>query len=237
MSNEGVIAVERALSILDCFKIGAERLSLAEITERVPLHKTTVFRLLNSLCRSGYVTRSVDGVYALGPRVLYLARVYEKGFQLADVVMASLRKLSESTGESAAYYIPTGNAGQRLCLFRHQPTEGLLSQVVAGSVMPPDESSTGRVFKTWFSANPRPPESLPYASRGVRDPYTSSWCVPVLGGDDVFVGALTVAGPTVRVQNKNAAEIEQNLMDAVRGLSANLGASAEMLDAVYVQGI
>lgn len=233
MSNEGVAAVERALAVLDCFRIGSERLSLAQISEQVNLHKTTVFRLLNSLCRSGYVAKSTDGSYTLGARVLYLARVYEKGFQLADVVMATLRALSVKTGESAAYYVASGDDGNRLCLFRYQPTEGLHSQVVAGSVMKPDESSTGRVFQTWFAPRPRSPEPLPYFSCGARDPYTSSWCVPVLGSDDVFVGALTVAGPSVRIQQKDALHMKALIMEAARELSTNLGASAELRDAVY----
>lgn len=83
MSNDGVVAVERALAVLDCFKPGDERLGLAEFAARLPLHKTTIFRLLNSLARCGYVLREPDGRYSLGPRVLYLARVYERGFNLS----------------------------------------------------------------------------------------------------------------------------------------------------------
>src|SRR5690606_17341902 len=118
MSNDGVIAVERALSVLDCFKPGDEKLSLAQFAERLPLHKTTIFRLLNSLVRGGYAVRGVDGRYALGPRVLFLGRVYQRSFDLSGVVMPVLEQLSSDTGESTAYYVEGDESGTRLCLFR-----------------------------------------------------------------------------------------------------------------------
>jgi len=233
MSNDGVIAVERALSVLDCFKPGAEHLSLADFATRLPLHKTTIFRLLNSLARCGYVVREPGGNYGLGPRVLYLARVYERGFDLSAVVMPILERLSAQTGESAAYYVEGGEPGQRLCLFRHQPHEGLHSQVIAGSVMPPDLSSTGRVFSIWAQGKPRGDERLPLFSCGARDPYTSSWSIPILGGDDRFVGALTIAGPSARLKTVNAARFEALIMEHAQELSTRLGASSEMREALY----
>ncbi|CAB3929361.1 hypothetical protein LMG6000_00413 [Achromobacter insolitus] len=237
LSNDGVVAVERALSVLDCFRPGAEHLALADFAQRLPLHKTTIFRLLNSLARCGYVVREADGRYGLGPRVLFLARVYERGFDLSAVVMPILEKLSADTGESAAYYVEGGEPGQRLCLFRHQPHEGLHSQVIAGSVMPPDKSSTGQVFAIWAQGTQqRADTDLPIFSCGARDPYTSSWSVPVIGQDDLFVGALTVAGPSERLKTVDAARFEALILDRADELSRRLGASTEMRGVLYGRG-
>jgi len=233
MSNDGVVAVERALSVLDCFKPGAEHLSLADFAARLPLHKTTIFRMLNSLARRGYVVREADGRYSVGPRVLYLARVCERGFDLSEVVMPVLEKLSAQTGESAAYYVEGGEPGQRLCLFRHQPHEGLHSQVLAGSVMPPDRSSTGRVFAIWAQGEMRSEPRLPLFSCGMRDPYTSSWSVPVIGDDDRFAGALTIAGPSERLKTVDAARFEALILARADELARRLGASAGMRDTLY----
>jgi len=233
MSNDGVVAVERALSVMDCFRPGAEHLSLADFANRLPLHKTTIFRLLNSLARCGYVVREPDGRYGLGPRVLFLARVYERGFDLEAVVMPVLERLSADTGESAAYYVEGGEPGQRLCLFRHQPHEGLHSQVIAGSVMPPDKSSTGQVFAIWAQGEQRDQVRLPIFSCGARDPYTSSWSVPVIGQEDRFVGALTIAGPSVRLKTVDAASFEALILERADELSRRLGASSDMRDVLY----
>ncbi|WP_191579334.1 IclR family transcriptional regulator [Achromobacter insolitus] len=233
MSNDGVVAVERALSVMDCFRPGAEHLSLADFANRLPLHKTTIFRLLNSLARCGYVVREPDGRYGLGPRVLFLARVYERGFDLEAVVMPVLERLSADTGESAAYYVEGGEPGQRLCLFRHQPHEGLHSQVIAGSVMPPDKSSTGQVFAIWAQGERRDQVRLPIFSCGARDPYTSSWSVPIIGQEDRFVGALTIAGPSVRLKTVDAASFEALILERADELSRRLGASSDMRDVLY----
>lgn len=235
MSNEGVTAVERALAVLDCFKPGAEKLTLAEFAERLPLHKTTIFRLLNSLVRCAYVVRHKDGRYSLGPRVLYLGRVYQRGFQMSEVVMPVLEKLSKATGESAAYYVEGGHEGSRLCLFRHQPHEGLHSRVLAGSVMPPDDSSTGRVFKKWVQLLPLEDAPLPYFSSGMRDPYTSSWSLPIIGEEDQFTGALTLAGPTERLRHADADLFQRLVLDAAMELSARLGASRASRESLYSQ--
>ena len=232
MGNDGVVAVERALSILDCFTPQAPTLTLAELAARSPLHKTTIFRMLNSLERMGYVVRSREGVFALGPRVLYLGRVYERSFDLAKVVMPVLIDLMNATGESASYYVPQAQ-GSRLCLFRSQPLEGLHSQVLAGSVMPPDHSSTGRVFKIWDQLAPRGEETLPFFSSGMRDPYSASWSIPIFGSEDRFVAALTLAGLSERIRKLDAAHMSTLLREAARTLSMRLGASRQALDLVY----
>src|SRR5690606_41584456 len=60
-------------------------------------------------------------------------------------------------------------------------------------------SDLGLVFKKWSHLQEACGDPLPYFSSGVRDPYTSSWSVPVIGSEDQFVGALTIAGPTERL--------------------------------------
>ena len=54
-TSDGVIAVTRALQILEAFRIGERHLSLAEISRRTRLHNTTVLRLARTLALSGYM--------------------------------------------------------------------------------------------------------------------------------------------------------------------------------------
>ncbi|WP_420227171.1 IclR family transcriptional regulator [Pigmentiphaga litoralis] len=232
MSNDGVTAVERALAVLDCFKVGADRLSLADLSARLPLHKTTIFRLLNSLVRTRYVVRHDDGRYALGPRVLYLGRVYERSFRLGDMVLPALKALSKESGETASYYVPS--EGQRLCLFRLQPTEGVHDQLVAGSLLDIDDSATGQIFHVWVRGDRRmaTPDELPTHSSGLYNPFTTSWAVPVFGDQDQFVGALTLTGLAPRVEPE-AERHKATLMKHGRTLSATLGASESWCDTIY----
>ena len=131
MGNEGVVAVEKALALLDCFRPGDESLTLTALAQLSGYHKTTVYRLMNSLERMNYVVRHEDGNYALGPRLLYLGKLYEQSFHLSRVVQPELQALSLASQESASWYVLEG--GQRLCLFRAEASHGLRHSNLPGS--------------------------------------------------------------------------------------------------------
>lgn len=60
---------QKAFDVLEAFR-SSEELSLAEISERVGLNKSRVFRLLHTLVEHGYVERSWDGTGVLGLKIL-----------------------------------------------------------------------------------------------------------------------------------------------------------------------
>ena len=65
-----VEAVSKALDVLEVFR-HAEELSLAEISDRLGLNKSRVFRLLHTLVERGYVDRTVDSTrFVLGLKLL-----------------------------------------------------------------------------------------------------------------------------------------------------------------------
>jgi DNA-binding IclR family transcriptional regulator len=70
-------AVERALELLAAFSITEPELSLTELSCRLGLNASTVFRLLATLQARGYVEQSPDnGRYRLGPACLGPSSVY-----------------------------------------------------------------------------------------------------------------------------------------------------------------
>jgi DNA-binding IclR family transcriptional regulator len=235
MSNEGVTAVERALSLLDCYGPGRSALSLAEFAAIVPLHKTTIFRLLNSLERMNYVVKGSDGRYSLGPRALYIGTVYATSFSLEKVVRPELQVLGEETRESASFYIEA--PGGRMCLYRTEPQVGLRDHILAGTVFSPDKSATGLVFERKEALeNGTCEDTLPYATVGVRDRYTSSFSIPVFGGDDKFAGALTLSGPTARISVSDKHTLAACLTKSADKIARALGASQARRNTVYRAG-
>jgi IclR family KDG regulon transcriptional repressor len=70
-------AVERALELLEAFSIAEPEFSLTELSGRLGLNTSTVFRLLATLQGRGYVEQSPEnGRYRLGPACLRLGSVY-----------------------------------------------------------------------------------------------------------------------------------------------------------------
>lgn len=70
-------AVERALELLEAFSVAEPEFSLTELSGRLGLNTSTVFRLLATLQSRGYVEQSPEnGRYRLGPASLRLGSVY-----------------------------------------------------------------------------------------------------------------------------------------------------------------
>ncbi|CAB3743742.1 IclR family transcriptional regulator [Paraburkholderia rhynchosiae] len=234
MGNEGVVAVEKALSLLDCFKPGAESQSLAMLAQASGMHKTTVYRLMNSLERMGYVVRAQSGNYSLGHRVLYLGKLYEQSFHLSTVVEPALHALAAVTKESASYYVHDN--GQRLCLFRVEPSEGLRETRLAGTTLPLDDTAISQVIRFWGLGEPiydKPP-GLPIFTAGARDVHTAAFAVPIFGAGDKFMAALTLSGPASRLSAAHTSgELDRPQLDAAADLSRKLGASVALCEKIY----
>lgn len=194
MAEERVEAVERALSILDCFDGEAESLSLAELARGTGFYKSTILRLAASLERFGYLVRQDDGRFRLGASLWRLGSLYRRGFALAEHVRPELRRLVDATGETASYYVRDGDS--RVCLYRLNSPRAARHHLTEGQRLRLDAGATAKVL-TAFS-NPRTNGEVRAAghaiSIGERDPDVAAVAVPVLDADGRLRGALSVSG-------------------------------------------
>ena len=234
MGNEGVIAVEKALALLDCFKPGEEALSLTALSQLSGYHKTTVYRLMNSLERMHYVVRRDNGIYTLGPRLLYLGKLYEQSFHLASVVQPELHALAHATRESASWYVI--EEGQRLCLFRAEASEGLRETRLPGTSLPLDNSAIGQVLRHWGMGEALvvDDDALPLYTAGVRDPHIAGFALPVFGSGEKLVAALALTGPTSRLTPARREEgVGKSMRESAMKLSIRLGAKKAWCEQFY----
>ncbi len=237
MGNDGVAAVEKALSLLDCFRPGKEKLALAALAQASGMHKTTVYRLMNSLERMGYVVRAESGEYALGARLLYLGKLYEQSFHLSTIVEPALHALAAQTRESASYYVLDN--GQRLCLFRAEPSEGLRETRLPGTALPLDDTAISHVIRFWGVGEPiyDTLPSFPWFTSGARDTHTAAFATPVFGAGDRFMAALTLSGPASRLNAAHeTGELIEPQLRAASDLSRKLGASLAFCEQMYARG-
>lgn len=236
MSNKGVAAVEKALSLLDCFQPGKESLSLAVLAKATGIPVTTVYRLMNSLERMSYVVRSREGVYSLGHRLHYLGRLYEQSYRLSAVVEPMLRELAMETGASASYSVV--ERGRWLCLFRVDPAEGLRITRVPGDLRDFDNTPTSDVLRYWGLKEPvfdRFP-TLPIFKSGARNVHTAASAMPIFGAGDQFLAALTLSGAasSLEAARTDGSSVAQHV-GAAMDLSRRLGASAKLCERIYIQ--
>lgn len=223
----GVDAVDRALSLLACFGDGETALSLHELSERTTLYKSTILRLATSLERAGYLVRMADKTFALGPELMRLGMLYQRGFRLDRHVRPVLRELVRETGESASFFRREGPV--RICLFREDSSLPIRDHIREGDALALDKGAAGHVL-TFFSSTRLDADAratlmarLPLVSYGERDAETAAASVPVFAGNRQLAGALTVSGPRTRFTPEKVEGMGQALIAAGRELTAILG--------------
>jgi len=213
-ASSGVSAVERALAILTAFRHGDRALSLAELSERTGLAKSTILRHTVSLQQYGLLARLPEGNYRLDVETLRLGTTYQHAFSLQDYVMPVLEQLAEFSGETATFYVPHGD--ERLCLFRVEGPSQIRLRVQPGEVRPMDGSAIAQVLRRYASGPVRDQagDGIVLYSSGVTDPHTASLATPVFGINAALIGAVAIAGPATRLTHESAQKLKEPLSDA-----------------------
>lgn len=229
----GVEAVERGLTILSAFQEGAQDLSLAEISRRTGLYKSTILRIAASLEAMRFLARGPDGVFRLGPELWRLGSLYRRSFDLGEYVRPVLRGLVAETRETASFYVRDGD--QRICLYRMNSPRAARHHLDEGVRLPLDRGAAGRVLLAGArdapAAAPRaearhesgtPARAGLAISRGERDPEVGAVAVPVIDAAGHLRGALSVSTLLTRLTAETEAAIGEALVAGTRRLTATL---------------
>jgi DNA-binding IclR family transcriptional regulator len=93
-------SIGRALDVLDCFN-GKAPLALKEISKSTGLPESTLFRVLLTLEKHGYLRQAMDGTYQLAPKLRF-GWLVEQGNALRDKVRPELERLAQRFNETAS---------------------------------------------------------------------------------------------------------------------------------------
>lgn len=224
----GVIAVTRALRLLEAFAVSESHLSLAELSRRCQLHKTTVLRLARTLAQSGYMVQRDDGDWRLGPAAGWLGARYQAGFDMQNALEPVLRELTLVTRESAAFYVREGN--MRTCLVRVEGPQALRHHARMGEALPLEKGSPGRVILA-FSGEPGAAyEEIRrrgyHWSIGEREQGVATVSAPVFGRNWQLLGCVCISGPQSRLPQEKLEALAQTVITAANQLSYALAGKA-----------
>ncbi len=227
-SSDGVIAVTRALQLLEAFALGESHLSLAELSRRCGLHKTTVLRLARTLARSGYMVQREDGEWRLGPSSGWLGARYQAGFDVQNVLEPALRELTQLSGESAAFYVREGHV--RTCLVRVEGPQALRHHARMGEGLPLDKGSPGRVILA-FSGEPgeiyeQIRQKGYHCSISEREQGVATVSAPVFGMHWRLMGSVCISGPASRLPEARLEALARTVIAAANKLSYALAGNS-----------
>jgi len=190
--------------------------SLGQLAAMTGLYKSTILRLAASLQGAGLIMRQTSGEYLLGPAALSLGARFQKQAVAAEFMLPLMRDLATASGESVAFYVPFGQS--RLCLYRIDSSQPLRFTVEVGAQLTLEQGSGGRILSAYLG-NDDPlyatiRQNGHYYSDGERDPNVAGVSVPVFRPRGEIAGALTLAGPRLRLTRNRAADMLPNLRAA-----------------------
>jgi DNA-binding IclR family transcriptional regulator len=230
---DGVMSVTRALRILEVFGVNDAHLSLAEISRRTGLHKTTVLRIARTLAGDHYLVHSDNGTWRLGRAAGWLGACYQATFNVQEVIEPALRELAIRTGESASFYVREG--AFRTCLLRVEGPKAIRHHVRIGANLPLNLGAPGRVILAFSGQAGAPYEEIRrrgfHLSLGEREPEVSSVAAPVFEAQWRLLGSLCISGPTARLPKTRLLAIAPSVVDSATRVSYALaGQTAKDVD-------
>jgi DNA-binding IclR family transcriptional regulator len=223
----GVVAVSRALSLMEAFELGDASLSLAELGRRSGMHKTTVLRLARTLASSQYMVQQDDGQWRLGPAAGWLGARYQAGFDVNNVVEPALHQLVKETGESASFYVREGDI--RSCVARVEGPQSVRHNIRIGERLPLNRGAPGRVILAFSGAAGEPYESIRkrgfHISLGEREAEVASVAAPVFALNWRLLGSMCISGPSARLTKAKLEKHAKSVIRAANQLSYALAGS------------
>lgn len=123
-------------------------MTLKEIAEHTGLNTSTAFRIVNTLERRQYLTRSdASKKYRLGPKALALGYSSHWTENVVTLAKPYLRRLQQLFNETVSIYIAEGEF--RICLDHVESTHSLRRVIPIGESLPLYKGAAGKVLLAW----------------------------------------------------------------------------------------
>lgn len=242
--GDGVRAVERALDVLSAFSAEQSELLVSDLVKRVDLSRPTLYRLLHTLEKKGYVVASGEPQrFRLGPAVARLAHVWNAGLELADIARPFMLEAWSQTSETVALFVPRED--RRLCIAEMPSPQPLSFRRGVGYSESLVRGASGRAILAYTQLAPGQLEAFAEGTSvdlaWVREQFpltrergyamghnelihgAYSVAAPFFDSSGQVAGSLGVFGPDVRLTEDQVHGFGRLLRGLAQGLSETLG--------------
>jgi DNA-binding IclR family transcriptional regulator len=225
-TKKGVEALERAFALLDVFRGATSSLSLAELSARSGLYKSTILRMFVSLERFGYLQRLDSGRYVLGSTLFELGNAYRRSFRLIDFVRPALERLGAEMRESASFWVLEGE--YRVCLCRVESSQSIREAIFReGDRLLLDKGPTSTLLRAFSGAKGKRFDEVrrdvAAVSLGLYRSDVAGISCPAFLPDGALAGALTLTGPRHRFESRAVAKMKAAVSQAAEDITRSLG--------------
>lgn len=248
--RHSIQSVDRAITLLEAIAEAGGETTLTELSRRTQLNISTCHHLLSTLVQRGYVAKvPVRRSYALGARILYLSNASLQ-VDLPARAAPFIERISEKTGETVHLAVLQGDALLKVAKrkSRHpvRVDTGALGKTDAAHA-----TATGKAMLAWLPEDdvrrvlahgltrftPKTITEWPALIDALRHVRRNGYamddeeyqpgviCVgaAIRDHNGAVVGAISASTPTMRANDNHLGLVREEVVTAVRALSAELG--------------
>jgi IclR family KDG regulon transcriptional repressor len=136
--------IVRAIMIMESVSLGQSSVGVRQIGKLTGIHPTTVFRIVRTLCKYGWLIQHSDSLYSIGMSAYTVGCQFNLISDLKEIAFYTMQKLSDSVGQPVNLMVRQDN----MCLqiLQTHNKNVFSSMTVVGSKMPLYISGCGKVL-------------------------------------------------------------------------------------------
>ncbi|WP_281888683.1 IclR family transcriptional regulator [Paenibacillus sp. YYML68] len=248
--NKTNSTLERALMLLEQLALNKGGVGIGELSEATQLPKSTTHRILETLQKAGFVMQEPSTEkYYVGLKAIEIGMSGLHNIDLVEAAIPHLQDLAAQTGQTA--FLAVYNEGEVIYIYKVDGTSSVIMNAILGSRNPVHCTGLGKAIMAYFSLEAVDQivsekglhkytettitdhqqflqELSKIRQKGVainREEYDeglSSIAGPVFNYTGKVIAAISVAGPTARIFDKQE-EIEAHVKEKSSLISKRLG--------------
>ncbi len=235
-------SIIRATNILELYgRMYSTSLRISEISKELALQKTTVFNIVKTLVKQGWLIQDApNGKYKLGSKVLLVSSAMIHNFSIEDRILLEMRSLRDLFNEDVVLTAMVD--GLPVCVEKLQCSNVLRIQSKVGHLSNFLRGSTGKTLLAWQTEEF---QDQYLESRGItgqerkdikrelerirdqgycitiseQDEGVASVAVPIMGRHGVAEYSLAIIGVENRMREKGMDHMSEKLLEVARDLN------------------
>lgn len=241
-------AVQRATEIIEL--IATAPRTLSEIARHFDVHRSTVFRQLQTLEQAGFVVHRADGTYNIGTRIISIAHQALESLDLRRIAHDEIRALQQRVGHTI--HLAQLLENQVVYVDKVEGTDSVRMSSRVGRHVMPQCSGVGKVILAQLPPNRRDEilhdvewiaytattfvsrESLDVELEGIRargwgvdngefEDFVNCIAAPITNSTGAIVGALSISSIKVINDLNDLKENLDDLLATTQSISRQLG--------------
>jgi IclR family acetate operon transcriptional repressor len=255
--RHSIQSVDRAITLIEAIAEAGGETTLTDLSHRTQLNISTCHHLLSTLVQRGYVAKvPVRRSYALGARILYLSNACLRQVDLPARAAPFIEQINEKTGETVHLAVLQGDAMMKVAK-REARHPVRVDTGALGKTDAPHATASGKAMLAWLPEDdmkrvlahgmacftPKTITEWPDLLEALRHVRRNGYamdheeyqpgviCVgaAIRDHNGAVVGAISASTPTMRANDEHLGLVREQVVSAVRALSAELGEPGSQL--------